>query len=253
LGTSSAAAVGNYSFTLQLTAGYYLSWSVIGDELHLQLQMNRLSWLGVGVHSLESNTTGMQDADIYTCVWTNGNVTVSDRFQPLQSGPPPDDTQLNSTCSYNILPGSVWGFQNTTANTSVCQFARKLTTGDQTCDNQIENGEQLVIFAFGIKSKTKNANQFSFHGGNKGSLQVNFVSGSSSSSTTGSTTRTTTTTGNQNSSNRAVTWQDGVVIGVGMVVGIVSIANLAAAYVVWKKKQYGDTRGNYAPIEVSAN
>jgi len=229
-----AAVAQNYTQSLNFTSSYTLSWSIVEDEIQIQLQhvgKNYLSWMGFGIHPADSSATGMLQADIYVCVWVNGTLTVYDKYQPLDSGLPPDDTKQN--CANNIIPGSVQGFQNNNTNTSVCQFARKLNTKDP-CDTPIGNGHQLAIYAFG------RAEKFAFHGTNCGQTpNVNFGAPNPG---------TSTSTGKVSHHINQLTLNDDIVIVVGAVVLLLVVANLGGAYYIWKKKHGGSS---YTPIAVT--
>lgn len=68
-----------------------------------------------------------------------GTFVVNDRFTVETTRPKPD---LDQNCTYDVLPGSIWGEQ--VDNVTTIRFARKLDTGDVHCDHPITQGTYNV-------------------------------------------------------------------------------------------------------------
>jgi len=158
----------SYEYHYVVNPQYELFWNLTDTEIHFQIVVQTIAWVGLGIHKLGDKNNAMDNADIYTSIWypNNGTFVVVDRFSQHFEMPPSDMFYLN--CTDNVLPGSINGFQ--AHNVSVTQFARKLDTGDEKCDFIIQPGagKTKVMWSHGIK------NLFGFHGMNAGQIMLDF-------------------------------------------------------------------------------
>jgi len=163
----------NYTNVVNFTDAYEVQWVVDSDTIYFQLTLNNSvrSWLAIGIHPVGAIDSGMTRADVLLSTFedSTGNlINVSDAWSVKEAIPPFD---LDLDCTYDILPGSISGFQDLTTNYTVSRFARKLVTGDTKCDNEIRAGNLEVIYAHG------ESNAWGYHGHNRGHAHVTLVSG----------------------------------------------------------------------------
>ena len=142
-----AAGAFAYSETMEITSGYTISWSLVGDSIRLGIEVaDTTGWVGVGV----SETGGMEGADIAMLSKDGAGSTwqVQDTHTVAQSTPNVDATQdwvLVGTASSSGGNGAV--------GTVLLELERKLDTGDVAQDRVINTLEATpLVFAMGASS-----------------------------------------------------------------------------------------------------
>jgi len=177
-GTDALQKVGDsivYDNVVNLTSIYELQWTVQTDTVYFQLTLSPAArtWLAIGFHPVGSPDVGMTNADIYISLFddaTGDLINVTDAWS-VAEGPPAFDQNV-ATCTDDVVPGSFSGSQDLTTNITVAKFARKLVTADVNCDQPIEPGSLVLIFAHGT------SNTFGYHGyGNAGFTNVTLTTG----------------------------------------------------------------------------
>jgi len=214
-------------------------WNIVEDEIHVQLRLHALSFIGLGFHNGTSES-GMVNADIIASEWLPGGVFVSDHYAEAV-GPPPNDT--TNGCPDNVLPGYS-GTQETVNGTatSTVTWARKLNTGDSQCDQIISNRPTNVIWAF-AQFTSKAPNRLGFHNKNSGVIVLNLLNpsstsssssnlttSSSASSTGNPSTSTTNSSGSESSGTAGINEATKIVIAVAFLVISLAVGNLVVAF-----------------------
>ena len=127
-----------FELSKQLSPSYLLEWRLDNDVLTIRMTVGTLGWVGFG---LEPDANTMKNADIYFCQVIDGVGLITDRYA-LDVGPPTLDTDLNG--EDNIIDF----FASEVDGSTVCQFSRRVNTGDNNWDKVIENRLMKTMFAF---------------------------------------------------------------------------------------------------------
>lgn len=153
--------------TVQLAPGFSLRWDWEHDNIAFSLNLGapvygNFDWVGIGL--VEGAVKGMQGADIYSVVYSNGNYYLADRKAVGNARPPTDESQGG----WNNL--QLLDFMDDNMNATIT-FRRPLKTEDPE-DMDIEpNTQYSVLYAWG-------QGELKYHGADqRGFTEVNFTMG----------------------------------------------------------------------------
>ena len=159
---------GEYSFSVSFGGGdLIVHWKVDAGTLTMALEGKTTGWLSIGLDPGQA----MQGADMVVG-WIDGAgiLHVVDAYSTGSTGPHPPDTQLGGTDDLIDVGGSE------SAGTTVIEFSRSLSTGDQYDKDIPTSGDLKVIWATGSSDNFNDQHART----TRGTGTINFALGESS-------------------------------------------------------------------------
>lgn len=159
---------GEYPFSTSFGGGEItLHWKIDAGTITMAMEGKTTGWLSIGFDPGQA----MKDADmIIGWIDIDGTIHVVDAYSTGTTGPHPPDTQLGGTDDFTDVGGSESG------GTTVIEFMRPLSTGDQYDKDIPAEGDMTIIWATGGSDNFNDQHARA----TRGTGTINFASGESS-------------------------------------------------------------------------
>ena len=144
--------------------GISVSWSIVGDQIHMALQSPYRGWVGIGFSPNDAVTTQMLGADIWLGYVKDGQVLLEDQYGNTKVSHRPDPRGEGTE---DIL--SVAGYEDERG--TLIEFTRRLVTDDKR-DKPIQRGKVFVELAYALDDDL-----FAYHDTARNTVRLDFFEG----------------------------------------------------------------------------